>query len=68
MLLIEMLCVMDVAADQLAFKCFTLGLAVAAMVVLVHSGEFQDEQSQRFIWRALAMFHSPTLCSGSPLA
>ena len=31
-------------ADQLAFKCFTLGRDAAAMVALGYPGEIQDEQ------------------------
>ena len=46
---------MDLPADQLAFKCLTLGLAAVAMVALRYPGEIRDEQKQRFIWRVLAI-------------
>ena len=50
LLLVELLCVMDLPADQLASKGFTLGLAAAAMVALGYPGEIQDDQSRHFIW------------------
>jgi len=55
LLLIELLCVMDLPADELASKGFSLGIAAALMVALGYPGEIQDDQSQRFIWWALAM-------------
>jgi bacteriorhodopsin len=55
LLLIELLCVMDLPADELASKGFTLGLAAAVMVGLGYPGEIQDDQSQRFIWWFMSM-------------
>jgi len=55
LLLIELLCVMDLPADELASKGFTLGVASAAMVALGYPGEIQDDNTMRFLWWALAM-------------
>jgi bacteriorhodopsin len=55
LLLIELLCVMDLPADELKSKGFTLGVASAAMVALGYPGEIQDDPTMRFLWWALAM-------------
>merc|ERR1711953_860278 len=55
LLLIELLCVMDLPADELASKGLTLGVASAVMVALGYPGEIQDNPSGRWLFWFFAM-------------
>ena len=55
LLLIELILVMRLLAEQTKRLSWSLGLASALMVALGHSGEIQDNLLVRWIWWALAM-------------
>ena len=55
LLLIELILVMGLPADETASKAWSLGLASALMVCLGYPGEIQDKPSGRWLWWALAM-------------
>merc|ERR1712117_535081 len=55
LLLIELILVMGMAADETVSKSWTLGVASAAMVALGYPGEIQDSASGRWLWWFLAM-------------
>jgi len=55
LLLIELILVMGLPADQTKFLAWSLGLASAAMVALGYPGEIQDDPSGRWFWWACAM-------------
>jgi len=55
LLLIELILVMGLPADQTKSLSWSLGLASAAMVALGYPGEIQDDASGRWLWWALAM-------------
>ena len=55
LLLIELILVMGLPADETASKAWSLGLASALMVCLGYPGEIQDTPSGRWLWWALAM-------------
>merc|ERR1711939_1126575 len=55
LLLIELILVMGLPADQTASLGWKLGVSSALMVALGYPGEIQDDNSQRWIWWALAM-------------
>merc|ERR1711988_1224144 len=55
LLLIELILVMGLPADQTASLGWKLGVSSALMVALGYPGEIQDDNAQRWIWWALAM-------------
>merc|ERR1712039_89530 len=55
LLLIELILVMGLPADQSADLSLKLGVASAAMVALGYPGEIQDDDAVRWIWWFLAM-------------
>ena len=55
LLLIELILVMGLPADETVSKAWSLGLASALMVCLGYPGEIQDTPSGRWLWWALAM-------------
>jgi len=55
LLLIELILVMGLPAEETVSKCWTLGVASAVMVALGYPGEIQDDPSGRWLWWALAM-------------
>merc|ERR1712216_596374 len=55
LLLIELILVMGLPADETASLGWKLGVSSALMVALGYPGEIQDDNSQRWIWWALAM-------------
>ena len=59
LLLIELILVMGLPADETASKAWSLGLASALMVCLGYPGEIQDTPSGRWLWAARASRGSP---------
>lgn len=55
LLLIELILVMGLPAEETASKSWSLGLASALMVALGYPGEIQDAPSGRWMWWCLAM-------------
>merc|ERR1712203_725832 len=55
LLLIELILVMGLPAEETVSKCWRLGVASAAMVALGYPGEIQDSPSGRWMWWAFAM-------------
>jgi len=55
LLLIELILVMGLPADQTKSLSWQLGLASAIMVCLGYPGEIQDNLGQRWLWWALSM-------------
>merc|ERR1711976_492839 len=55
LLLIELILVMGLPAAETASLGWKLGVSSALMVALGYPGEIQDDNSQRWIWWALAM-------------
>merc|ERR1712209_3961 len=55
LLLIELILVMGLPAEQTVTKSWTLGVASALMVALGYPGEIQDSLSGRWMWWFLAM-------------
>jgi bacteriorhodopsin len=55
LLLIELLCVMGLPADQTASMGWKLGLSSAVMVALGYPGEIQDDPAGRMLWWKLSM-------------
>merc|ERR1712176_626805 len=55
LLLIELILVMGLPAEQTADLSWKLGVSSAIMVALGYPGEIQDDNSQRWIWWAMAM-------------
>jgi bacteriorhodopsin len=55
LLLIELILVMGLPAEQTASLSWQMGLASAVMVALGYPGEVQDDLTQRWLWWALAM-------------
>merc|ERR1712232_972713 len=55
LLLIELILVMGLPADQTASLSWQLGVSSALMVALGYPGEIQDSLTQRWLWWALAM-------------
>jgi len=55
LLLIELILVMKLPADQTVSMSWNLGVASAAMVALGYPGEIQDDNAGRFVWWAAAM-------------
>merc|ERR1739844_752151 len=55
LLLIELILVMGLPAEETVSKSWNLGVASAAMVALGYPGEIQDDNQGRFFWWACAM-------------
>jgi len=55
LLLIELILVMGLPADQTKTLSITLGLASAVMVALGYPGEIQDDASERWKWWGMSM-------------
>merc|ERR1711907_859310 len=55
LLLIELILVMGLPAEETASLGWKLGVSSALMVALGYPGEIQDDNSQRWLWWALAM-------------
>jgi len=55
LLLIELILVMGLPAEETAQKAWSLGVASAMMVCLGYPGEIQDKPSGRWLWWFLAM-------------
>jgi len=55
LLLIELILVMQLPAEETASLGWKLGVSSALMVALGYPGEIQDDNAQRWIWWALAM-------------
>jgi len=55
LLLIELILVMGLPAEETASLAWKLGLSSGLMVALGYPGEIQDDNSARWIWWALAM-------------
>jgi len=55
LLLIELILVMGIPAEETVTKSWTLGVASAAMVALGYPGEIQNDPSGRWKWWAFAM-------------
>jgi len=55
LLLIELILVMGLPAEQTADLAWKLGVSSGLMVALGYPGEIQDDNSMRWIWWALAM-------------
>jgi len=55
LLLIELILVMGLPADQTKSLCFKLGVSSALMVALGYPGEIQDDVTARWMWWAMAM-------------
>merc|ERR1712022_89642 len=55
LLLIELILVMGLPAQETASLAWKLGVSSACMVALGYPGEIQDDNSQRWIWWAMAM-------------
>jgi len=55
LLLIELILVMGLPAEETTSKCWRLGVASAAMVALGYPGEIQDNPAGRWLWWGLAM-------------
>merc|ERR1712139_46993 len=55
LLLIELILVMGLPADETASLGWKLGVSSALMVALGYPGEIQDDNSARWIWWAMAM-------------
>merc|ERR1712187_214812 len=55
LLLIDLILVMGLPAEETVSKCWTLGVASAVMVALGYPGEIQDDPSGRWLWWGLAM-------------
>merc|ERR1711907_544050 len=55
LLLIEIVLVMQLPADESFKKCASLGVGSAVMIILGYPGEVSDENSTRWIFWALAM-------------
>merc|ERR1712023_565819 len=55
LLLVELILVMKLPAEQTASMSWKLGCASALMVVLGYPGEIQDDLAVRWIWWFLAM-------------
>jgi bacteriorhodopsin len=55
LLLIELILVMGLPADETASMAWKLGLSSALMVALGYPGEIQDDPSGRWIWWGLSM-------------
>merc|ERR1739845_250806 len=55
LLLIELILVMGLPADETASMAWKLGVSSALMVALGYPGEIQDDPAGRWIWWALAM-------------
>jgi len=55
LLLIELILVMGLPAAETASLSWQLGLSSALMVALGYPGEVQDDNTQRWLWWALAM-------------
>jgi len=55
LLLIELILVMGLPAEQTASLSWQLGTAAAVMVALGYPGEIQDDLTQRWLWWALSM-------------
>merc|ERR1711939_476004 len=55
LLLIELILVMGLPADETASLGWKLGVSSALMVALGYPGEIQDDPSGRWIWWAMAM-------------
>jgi len=55
LLLIELILVMGLPADQTSSMSWSLGLAAAVMVALGYPGEIQDDPNGRWLWWGLSM-------------
>merc|ERR1712139_516930 len=55
LLLIELILVMGLPAEETSSKCWKLGVSSAAMVSLGYPGEIQDNPSGRWLWWFFAM-------------
>ena len=55
LLLIELILVMQLSAEETSSKSWTLGLSSALMVALGYPGEVQDDPEGRWLWWAMAM-------------
>merc|ERR1711990_329121 len=55
LLLIELILVMGLPADETVSYAWKLGVSSALMVALGYPGEIQDDNSQRWLWWKLAM-------------
>jgi bacteriorhodopsin len=55
LLLIELILVMGLPAEETTSKCWTLGVAAAVMVALGYPGEIQSEANGRWLWWFLSM-------------
>merc|ERR1712139_213726 len=55
LLLIELILVMGMSAEETADMGWKLGVSSALMVALGYPGEIQDDNSQRWMWWAMAM-------------
>merc|ERR1712070_753940 len=55
LLLIELILVMGLPADQTASLAWKLGVSSALMVALGYPGEIQDDNNARWMWWAMAM-------------
>merc|ERR1719473_731543 len=55
LLLIELILVMGLSAEETQSKCWSLGLSSALMVALGYPGEIQSKHSVRWFWWACAM-------------
>ena len=55
LLLIELILVMGLSAEETSSKSWNLGVASALMVALGYPGEIQDNASGRWLWWCLAM-------------
>ena len=55
LLLIELILVMQLSAEETSSKAWTLGMSSALMVALGYPGEVQDDPQGRWLWWAAAM-------------
>jgi len=55
LLLIELILVMQLSAEETSSKAWTLGISSALMVALGYPGEVQDDPQGRWLWWAAAM-------------
>jgi len=55
LLLIELILVMQLSAEETSSKAWTLGLSSALMVALGYPGEVQDDPEGRWLWWAMSM-------------
>jgi bacteriorhodopsin len=55
LLLLELICVMDLPADDAQSLGWKLGVSSGLMVALGYPGEIQDDPAQRWVWWGLSM-------------